>query len=96
VTTTDRLLAALAALPTEPDEIARVFTELGIKGTRGSIYSCPVANYLNAEVGRSDISVGSSAYGGDGWWVSLPKHVQQFVGRFDCGEHPELIADGAE
>jgi hypothetical protein len=91
------LREALAALPTEPNEIARVFAELGIKGRRHSPGCCPVANYLKAEAGVPHIGVSprmvwTSTMGRP---IDLPVHVREFVDRFDRRRYPELVADGA-
>jgi hypothetical protein len=91
VSATERLADALAALPTEPHEIARVFAELGIKGRPASAYECPVANYLTAELGII-VEVGQKgAYAGV-TEVPLPEHVRRFVRVFDLGAYPRLIA----
>jgi hypothetical protein len=96
VTTADRLLAALAALPTEPDEIARVFAELGIKGEREEPDTCPVARYLAAELDSIDISVGLADVSAEECTgADLPEHVQRFIYAFDHGDYPQLLADGA-
>jgi hypothetical protein len=93
VSAADLLEDALAALPTEPDEIARVFAELGIKGRPRKSCLCPVAKYLKAETGMSVIGVTpwrvyDYTCGGH---VPVPDHVGHFISRFDLGDYPDLI-----
>jgi hypothetical protein len=90
-TVATRLEDALAALPTEADEIARVFTELGITGRRGKTCSCPVAEYLKAETGREVEVAMDVVYSTGAPKVVLPHHVVRFIRSFDHGRYPQLI-----
>lgn len=89
---------ALAALPADSDEIAALFTDLGITGRTGDAVSCPVANYLGGEVKDSgaQINVGGPTvylrHEADPTCVELeaPKHVAEFADRFDQGDFPLL------
>lgn len=87
---------ALAALPTEADDIAALFVELGIKGQPRRSCACPMANYLLEEVPGArvvDFRVSAWVDGhlGETVQVEVPTHVREFVGRVDRGEYPELV-----
>jgi hypothetical protein len=99
-----RVETALAALPPDPDEIARVFTELNVTGIPTSPCSCPVANYLAGEildpgarlnVTQVDVEVSHDAIADQGVWkyVDLPGHITEFVKQFDAGNSEELHAN---
>lgn len=85
------LAEALAALPTEPDEIARVFAELGIRGRCWAGCNCPVANYLMAETGLEKVAVGRVQIVADDAELEMPLHIRSFAYRFDSGRYPDLI-----
>lgn len=100
-----RVETALASLPTSPDEIARVFTELNVAGVPTSPCSCPVANYLKSELGdpgarlnvtQVDVELSHDLHGGDqGVWkfVDMPSHLTDFIKQFDAGEYRALTVD---
>lgn len=89
-TVLERVAQALADLPTEPDDIAAVFAEIGIRGLAGNACHCPVANYLRELDGVNHLVVGHGANLGAGR-VPLPDHVREFVLRFDEGAYPGLV-----
>ena len=90
LTLTKLFTQRLAALPTTSDEIAAKLKELGCHGVPGRPSSCPIAKYLgeDAFVGVRDV------FGCHGVRVSLPAHVQRFIGDFDDGDYPELRLHG--
>jgi hypothetical protein len=95
----DEIIAKLGEL--EPDEIAKLFRNLGIVGWTRQAGSCPVANYVQRETGRSAVIDprrwharkvnGRPLHQWDNG--ELPATVAQFVKRFDALGYPELIGD---
>ena len=93
------LKAALDALGSTKDAIARTLRDKGIKGERRSACNCPIAQYLRTcgWSGWSRVEVsgrGVSAYDdlAPPVRVSLPAAVFSFVLAFDGGCYPELEA----
>jgi hypothetical protein len=98
----DRVKAALEALPDDPDMIAEKLLAEGIRGVVDDGSSCPIANYLYAQVPEllegsdGSFSVGATATWdeeeGDDWHdVDTPEPVYKFINRFDDELYPELI-----
>lgn len=77
----------------EPDEIAKLFKSLAIRGRRGDGSNCPVSQYVRTETGARTLHVAR-------WWWDiraasedkrqLPQSVSAFVTGFDSGDYPEL------
>lgn len=76
-----------------PAHIAEFFRREGVKGYRTAHKDCIIARWLRDTCG-GEVSVGG--FVGDlraGLLVAqLPSAVQQFIGGFDAGLYPELIA----
>lgn len=86
---------ALDKLPTDSaGDIAAFFQEQGIRQQHGRFVSkgCPIATFLQREVGDDSISVGCTTAGGRREDISnsLPPAAQDFVWRFGRGDYPEL------
>jgi len=81
----------LASLGETTCEVASKIQRAGIKGSKGSCISCPVARYLQSRgyLGAK-VGAGSTTFYGD--YVLNPSPVQQFVTAFDNGLYPELEA----
>lgn len=78
----------------QPDEMARLFTDLGVRGRRMAAMSCAVAQFMKMETGASSVGVDEDSIGfyeqGD---YLTPKSVCEFISKFDAGFYPELVAD---
>lgn len=78
----------------EPDEIARLMKDSGVKGEREVSTACAVTQYVYEETKASGIRTGRALmtyHSGNDWkYFSLPGTVQQFVSNFDDGHYPEL------
>jgi hypothetical protein len=76
------------------EEIANLFEDLGIKGTKDDPCLCPLARYLEMKLDDNHISVGnysvSSFLPMAVEQFIMPLTVREFVHRFDNGEFPEL------
>lgn len=86
----------LSQLGKTKEEVAANLLKLGCKGTRGSIFCCPVANYLKDKgfkyptVSASLVCFDDdSADGGRSRMVSSCP-VQEFIQAFDHGSFDEL------
>ena len=92
MTPTERLKAALDALPTTgPDDVAKFFTDRGIKGYLEDPGWCPTAYYLRC-CGFTSPCVGENGvFTEDASFTALPYSVRQFVESFDGGEYPDLV-----
>jgi hypothetical protein len=93
MTTTAELEQALAELGSTADEIAAALIAKQMRGSRKSGTCCPIATYLSVafdepEVTENSISVADGDY--DAPWIHTPRHVHEFITRFDGGEWPEL------
>jgi hypothetical protein len=93
--------ATLAALGTfdgcqTAEDVANVLRERGIKGTRLSGFSCPMALFLDQETGNSVhlVCAQSVEVSGRGvsWSTETPPSVKSFILAFDDGKFPDLIA----
>ena len=82
-----------------PDEIARLFADLGITGWCQQSDACPVSNYVLAETGQH-VRITSNRWVASAYWTdwtadapvsgTTPATVSQFIVDFDAGLHPEL------
>ena len=89
-------LEALSWLGETVEEVAEGLRARGIKGKRGDPRSCPLHNYL-AEFGW-DFAVAGGILNispdPDKWApIKMPYPFAEFVGGFDNGNIPDLIAD---
>lgn len=95
----------LESLGATPGEIAKSLASQGIKGLRNSKRKNVICNAINTKCsgwGNIKIYGGSNrdgTYSYSATWNDaqicdprLPKPVQEFLGRFDSGEYPELVA----
>lgn len=101
----NRLVAALAKLPNDPDAIADVLIRDGCVGTVRDSHMCPISvfvqrelrlgDYLIACIGRAKMSVHTNgAFDVVGVAAApLPYDVVRFVTRFDGGYYPLLDMD---
>lgn len=82
------------------DEIADFFRKEGIKGYRGEIESCPIANYVSAGCGgkvqmddKSLITIDPTNPEKEvGWVLEHTPAMAEFIKRFDAGDYPDLVA----
>ena len=98
--TASGLEAALIALGSTPDAVAKTLEERGYRGVRGLCSICPVAEYLRDVTGREvEVKDGSSALNtgrassGDLRWIEVdnPAAVAEFVRAFDYGAYEGLV-----
>jgi hypothetical protein len=91
-----RVYEALRKLGDTSDQIAYALTERGIRGRRMEERSCPLANYLRAEVGvETQVENGSIQVDGTSGFMStgvLPG-VEDFIDDFDNRAYPYLIQE---
>ena len=75
----------------QPEEIAQLFRNLGVRGVQGESFQCPVANYVRQETERI-VSVWAEwgELGVEGLHVT-PDTVFGFAREFDIGHYPGLI-----
>ena len=85
-------LEALSWLGDTVEEVAEGLRARGIKGTRTSIYSCPLAGYLRLWWDGAWIG-GMDGWTGTGKLFDTPSHLSNFISAFDKGRFPDLIAD---
>lgn len=78
-----------------PDEIAETMRKLGIKGTRSSKESCPVAKYLQRE-GLEGCKVGNIEIEWVGGTHPTERGIDEFIDAFDREEYPDLIDPESE
>lgn len=79
------------------DEIADMLHNLGFKGDRSIINSCPIANFaraqLGAEVQMDDRQLSVKMRKHDGWWnFNSTPAMKEFIKKFDEGYYPHLVA----
>ena len=84
-------------LPEYPDDIAKYFELQGIKGVRGAISACPVAQYLRKN-GFKNIEVSHSFCIGqtddhNELKAMTPRHVAVFMHKFDEGKYVSIDID---
>ncbi len=100
----------LASLGNTTDEVADSLRHHGVKGEIGSTCHCPILNAITKAC--PDYWSGLKIYGcvsetGDHHYEatlndpqimdpSLPKPVQWFIGEFDLGNYPDLVATAVE
>jgi hypothetical protein len=92
----DRVIAALEALPNDPDLIAEKFCADGITGIVGNVYACPLNTYIRRAV--PELANGYLTTWGMVLWdqgdfskrVTMPDAAFRFACRFDDGFYPEL------
>ncbi len=76
----------------QPDEIARLFRDLGVRGTQGRPRLCPVARYVQNET-RRRVFVTRQVYSVDRptlTGTATPTSVAGFIALFDSGMYPDL------
>lgn len=78
----------------EPKEIAQKLNEAGIKGKARACSFCPMANYLNKELGGAHFVTHEKIYPLDEFYdieddnfVETPASVREFVKKFDAGKY---------
>lgn len=101
-----KLSEYLASLGKTPDEVANSLRQQGVKGLVQSSYYCPILNgiYKACPNYWSGLRI-SNGVKIDGHWSYyaslndsqicdpvLPQPVMDFIGRFDSGEYPDLVA----
>jgi hypothetical protein len=96
--------AALEALGTTPDAIARTLHAEGVTGYRESPYCCPLANYLHARllacgvevcgIEVTDYEIIVDLADGSAVTVATPRPVAFFVNQFDGGAYWRLVPLG--
>ena len=96
----------LASLGDTPDAVAENLRKQNVKGVIGSKCSCPILNavYQSCPDYWPGLQIVNGKKIGDRWhycatlddWQivdpSLPQPVMDFIGRFDQGEYPDLVA----
>lgn len=99
-----KLSEYLKSLGNTPDEVADSLRRQGIKGVKESTYHCPILNaiYKACPDYWSGLKITNGDKHGDHWYYhaglddcqimdpSLPQPVMDFIGKFDCGEYPDL------
>jgi hypothetical protein len=74
------------------DNVAEFLRSQGITGKPELAKACPVARYLEKQVGAPVFVLGSTArFVMSGRATHLPRAVEKFVTAFDMGEYPDLI-----
>ena len=78
----------------QPDEMARLFTDLGVRGFRSAAMSCAVAQFMKMETGASSVGVDGDgiAFYNEQEDYPTPKSVDEFIRKFDSNHYPELVA----
>src|SRR6266568_3051480 len=89
----DNVQNALRELGATSDEIADSLRLLGITGYKKCSTKCVIANYLEAVTGQTWVVSGSAHMASDtAVVVFLTFQVKNFIGKFDEGFYPDLIA----
>lgn len=84
-------LEAINSLPKSPEQIRKLFQELGIKGGICESSGCPIARYLKLKTNSIHIVSSVRIYQcNDKYEYKTPEHVAQFMANFDQGYYPEL------
>lgn len=95
----------LDKLPNTAAGIAQFFRDNSIKGQKGSLCFCPIANYINKScvtdgslylcqvLGSYAIGRGPGLAGKLRWINFNNEAVRAFVNEFDDGKYPELIEE---
>lgn len=81
---------------TTGEEIAEFFLHEGIKGTRTSVLSCPIATWMTQLTGlRSKVSIDVRFYEGneESDYFKSTQAMIEFIELFDHGDFPSLIKD---
>ncbi len=85
------LLDPLMQLGDTPGKIAIALRHRRIRGYKGDMTSCPLAEYLKTIYPSMCIMVGVKRISINGLVVSpIPKRLQQFIEFFDEGKYPFL------
>ena len=97
----EQLKKALADLGETHEQVAARLKEKGIRGNRISFGSCPIALYLQKELGAKIGVDGMMAtvIDDDGFQVEsarLPQACSLFTSHFDAGKYPDLICSAFE
>lgn len=96
---TDKAEHALAVIGRlSADQIADFFKFEGIKGFPITAGQCPIANYLNRELGGRHSICRDSFFAsyddiGSDYSTSIPDSVAHFIQKFDMYFYPELIKE---
>jgi hypothetical protein len=89
----DRILSQLNELGPSEEDVVNKLTELGIKGRRSSVCSCPIANYV-ISVGCNVICIGCETIlisdEGREVLIKMPQHIGDFIKHFDLRQYPQL------
>lgn len=96
----DLLDEALQKLGTDPDKIARTFEARGHTGRPGIACDCPMAHYLESELGDVSPIVLTTRIDVRGCHrhvitIQPTAAVTTFVRRFDTGHYPALVRAAA-
>ena len=92
----DNPLEALSWLGETVEEVAEGLRARGIKGRQRIANECPLANYLRVWFPNPSIfiEVSVSDYATGYYFISkTPEIPSEFIGAFDIGKFPDLIAD---
>jgi hypothetical protein len=94
-------VARLNDLPTDPDEIAGVLEDAGVRGQCGNPWQCVLAQFIKEGIGNApDGSTYELISDGFQFMISdknvsfmwdLPEHLKTFIHFFDEGRYPHLI-----
>jgi hypothetical protein len=83
---------ALNALPADADQIADLFLQQGITGTRYWPTCCPLAVYLKGVAQPCSVSAHYvKTFTSPVRVIDNPDHVREFVKRFDKLMYPDLV-----
>lgn len=80
------------------DEIATLMQELGFKGDRSLIGTCPIANMARSAMGGVEVEMDEERLaikqqGDKGWWnLDHTPAMTEFIHKFDQGAYPHLVA----
>lgn len=100
----EEVYAGLCALGSSQEEVADTLRDLGYTGSPGSWTDCPLAQWANGEFEDFDCTMmvmnhtlfGLTEVGGKTFQVVMPEDCQDFVSKFDQGEHLDMCDDPYE
>ena len=76
-------------LPPDPNQIALMLQEQGLRGRRISSHSCPISRYARLQ-GLTDPGSCQDWTDAREGVVQHPPQVREFIRRFDRGDYPQL------